>query len=134
MSDLRIAIFVHQPSSVTFRPTSANDARLTLFRYNHPDDGIALGMRQLDPGIYLICAEARFVITGENIDVITFRGKDDPSDPRIASFAPEYGASVAAITDFLRVNLDASPEPATDVPDDDSCCASDSPRDDDASA
>jgi hypothetical protein len=107
---MRTAIYVYQPTHVTFRPTGPTDVKLPLFRFQHFDERPAIGTLRLVPGIYAIASDAPVDVTGDHIEVIPLAGKDDNPDPKARVLALEPGATAESVRDFLMIDKDVSPD------------------------
>ncbi len=105
---MRTALYVHQPTTVTFSPSVQEGPTPFIVRY--PDDakGIpATASVHLERGIYLIQSKYAMVPTGEGFDlVVMINDKDEWPDPPQQQIALEPGATLEKIRMFFTIAKD----------------------------
>jgi hypothetical protein len=112
---MRTVIYVHEPSAATIRAKDARDASALLCRYNQGVGQPAVGLHQLDPGIYMIISSGELEVSGSHLEVVVLHNdKDIPPDPKTAILALEPGATVQSIQLFLVIAKDISVDDADD--------------------
>ena len=102
--DIRTAMYVFEPSTVTIRASDPSEDRVTLCRFNRKGEEVALGARALQPGVYMIVSHHPVQVSGGHISVVPLAGdKDEPPEPKAQVFQLEGCASPAAIQRFFNI-------------------------------
>jgi hypothetical protein len=121
MSPLRTAIYLAEPSTVTIRPLAPSQTKATLYRFRGGAGKPAFGSHALDPGIYMVLADAMIDVTatgsGATIAPLS-KDKDKPPEPK-AMLTAEPGATLDELYTFFLVAKDGDPAqvPPEDGPD-----------------
>ncbi len=126
---MRTGIFVQKRTTVTIHATNPQDVRVQLHRFRvetceanaraamvEPD---AVGMHQLDAGIYLVVSNSPMQVDGDNLTTqIAPNDKDIFPDPGVIVNGLVPGATVAMIQNFFAVTKgieigDPPPQPVS---------------------
>lgn len=118
---MRTAIYVAAPSTVTIRATDPRDSAAQLYRFQRGAGKPALGIHELEAGIYLVLSNQAVEVIGDDLTVASLsKDKDIPPEPKARVLAAEPGATMAAVCTFFGVAKDADPPapPVAPVEDD----------------
>ena len=119
MSNLRTAIYVDEPSTVTIRPLAPSQMNATLYRFRGGAGQPAFGSHRLEAGIYMVLSSAAVAAsaTGSGVTITPLsKDKDIPPSPKAQVLAGEDHATIEEVHRFLMVFKQADPPAETAAP------------------
>lgn len=103
---MRTAIYVYQPTTITFGPSAAPVAKVVRYGDKSPTFA-AEGQVAVQPGIYFLQAKEPPTISGAHLSSdFTISEKDAWPDPPQQAQALEQGATLADIRLFFQISKD----------------------------
>lgn len=103
---MRIALYVHAPTTATFGPSPAPVAKVARFGDKSPSFA-AEGQVALEPGIYFIHSSRHIPVMGEHLETeFTISEKDAWPDPPKNVQALEGNPTIAEIQAFFQISKD----------------------------